>query len=160
MKEFFRFKNSFSENSPRRIREIPITFERKLKRAHERRKESLSNCTKRARNTQTWHQGVQRNINHRQSRRIASWSHDWHALTAIIMPTCLAWLIRWISHLWLSFCLRFFSSSFGIYHDTAKTGCDKRSGPILHIMTPSFEADTAQVSWSNCSRRDITQFLE
>lgn len=47
-----------------------------------------------------------------------------------------------------------------MYHDTAKTGCDHRSGPILHIMTPSFEADTIQVSWSNCSRRDITHFLE
>lgn len=47
-----------------------------------------------------------------------------------------------------------------MYHDTAKTGCDHRSGPILHIMTPSFEADTVQVSWSNCSRRDITHFLE
>ncbi|CRL05730.1 CLUMA_CG018759, isoform A [Clunio marinus] len=50
--------------------------------------------------------------------------------------------------------------NFGMYHDTAKTGCDHRSGPILHIMTPSFEADTVQVSWSNCSRRDITHFLD
>ncbi|XP_055605597.1 A disintegrin and metalloproteinase with thrombospondin motifs 6-like [Uranotaenia lowii] len=47
-----------------------------------------------------------------------------------------------------------------MYHDTAKTGCDHRIGPILHIMTPSFEADTMQVSWSNCSRRDITHFLD
>ncbi|KAL1396497.1 hypothetical protein pipiens_000275, partial [Culex pipiens pipiens] len=47
-----------------------------------------------------------------------------------------------------------------MYHDTAKTGCDHRIGPILHIMTPSFEADTVQVSWSNCSRRDITHFLD
>uniref|UniRef100_A0A182NR21 Peptidase M12B domain-containing protein n=1 Tax=Anopheles dirus TaxID=7168 RepID=A0A182NR21_9DIPT len=50
--------------------------------------------------------------------------------------------------------------NFGMYHDTAKTGCDHRIGPILHIMTPSFEADTMQVSWSNCSRRDITHFLD
>uniref|UniRef100_A0A1Q3G327 Putative disintegrin metalloproteinases with thrombospondin repeat n=1 Tax=Culex tarsalis TaxID=7177 RepID=A0A1Q3G327_CULTA len=50
--------------------------------------------------------------------------------------------------------------NFGMYHDTAKTGCDHRIGPILHIMTPSFEADTVQVSWSNCSRRDITHFLD
>ncbi|XP_053669727.1 A disintegrin and metalloproteinase with thrombospondin motifs 7, partial [Anopheles nili] len=50
--------------------------------------------------------------------------------------------------------------NFGMYHDTAKTGCDHRIGSILHIMTPSFEADTMQVSWSNCSRRDITQFLD
>lgn len=53
-----------------------------------------------------------------------------------------------------------FRNSFGMYHDTEKTGCVHRSGPILHIMTPSFEADTVQVSWSSCSRRDITHFLE
>lgn len=45
-------------------------------------------------------------------------------------------------------------------HDTVKTGCENRNGRILHIMTPSFEADTVHVSWSNCSRRDITRFLE
>lgn len=50
--------------------------------------------------------------------------------------------------------------SFGMYHDTEKTGCDSRTGSIVHVMTPSFEADTVQVSWSNCSRRDITHFLE
>ncbi|CAO1378309.1 unnamed protein product [Diamesa serratosioi] len=50
--------------------------------------------------------------------------------------------------------------NFGMYHDTAKTGCDHRSGPILHIMTPSFEADIIHVSWSNCSRTDITHFLD
>ncbi len=32
-----------------------------------------------------------------------------------------------------------------MYHDTAKTGCDHRTGPILHIMTPSFEVDTVLV---------------
>lgn len=47
-----------------------------------------------------------------------------------------------------------------MYHDTVQTGCHKRSGSVLHIMTPSFDADTSQVSWSNCSRRDITYFLE
>ncbi|KAJ8969511.1 hypothetical protein NQ317_018001, partial [Molorchus minor] len=34
-----------------------------------------------------------------------------------------------------------------------KTGCKRRQGHILHIMTPSFEADTLTVSWSQCSRR-------
>lgn len=53
-----------------------------------------------------------------------------------------------------------FIRSFGMYHDTEKTGCDSRAGSIVHVMTPSFEADTIQVSWSNCSRRDITHFLE
>lgn len=52
------------------------------------------------------------------------------------------------------------SLSFGMVHDTVKTGCENRNGRILHIMTPSFEADTVHVSWSNCSRRDITRFLE
>ncbi|KAG4065960.1 hypothetical protein HA402_006678 [Bradysia odoriphaga] len=50
--------------------------------------------------------------------------------------------------------------NFGMYHDTEKTGCDGRTGKIVHVMTPSFEADTVQVSWSNCSRRDITHFLD
>lgn len=50
--------------------------------------------------------------------------------------------------------------NFGMYHDTEKTGCDRRAGSIVHVMTPSFEADTIQVSWSNCSRRYITHFLE
>lgn len=50
--------------------------------------------------------------------------------------------------------------SFGMYHDTEKTGCDSRAGSIVHVMTPSFEVDTIQVSWSNCSRRYITHFLE
>lgn len=47
-----------------------------------------------------------------------------------------------------------------MHHDTLKTGCDRRAGSIVHVMTPSFEADTVQVSWSNCSRRYITHFLE
>lgn len=47
-----------------------------------------------------------------------------------------------------------------MYHDTDKIGCEARAGPVMHVMTPSFEADTLQVSWSNCSRRDITHFLE
>lgn len=50
--------------------------------------------------------------------------------------------------------------SFGMYHDNEKSGCDRRAGAVVHVMTPSFEADTIQVSWSNCSRRDITHFLE
>ncbi|XP_060526529.1 A disintegrin and metalloproteinase with thrombospondin motifs 7 isoform X2 [Cylas formicarius] len=50
--------------------------------------------------------------------------------------------------------------NFGMLHDTEKTGCKRRQGNKLHIMTPSFEADTVSVSWSNCSRREITNFLE
>ncbi|XP_008201118.2 A disintegrin and metalloproteinase with thrombospondin motifs 7 isoform X1 [Tribolium castaneum] len=50
--------------------------------------------------------------------------------------------------------------NFGMYHDTEKVGCKGRQGNTSHIMTPSFEADTVGVSWSRCSRRDITNFLD
>nr|CAD7404410.1 unnamed protein product [Timema poppensis] len=50
--------------------------------------------------------------------------------------------------------------NFGMYHDTEKVGCNRRMGPTLHVMTPSFEADTVGVAWSSCSRRDITHFLD
>lgn len=45
-------------------------------------------------------------------------------------------------------------------HDTEKIGCKRREGGITHIMTPNFEADSVVVNWSNCSRREITRFLE
>lgn len=47
-----------------------------------------------------------------------------------------------------------------MYHDTEKTGCNKRDGQTLHVMTPTFEAETIRVAWSKCSRRDIINFLE
>ncbi|XP_022900466.2 A disintegrin and metalloproteinase with thrombospondin motifs 7 [Onthophagus taurus] len=50
--------------------------------------------------------------------------------------------------------------NFGMYHDTDKIGCKGKIGRKLHIMTPSFEADTVEVSWSECSRRDVTNFLD
>ncbi|XP_014212898.1 A disintegrin and metalloproteinase with thrombospondin motifs 7-like isoform X2 [Copidosoma floridanum] len=50
--------------------------------------------------------------------------------------------------------------NFGMYHDTEKIGCSKKEGDKLHVMTPSFEADTVGVAWSKCSRRDITNFLD
>ncbi|XP_065156634.1 A disintegrin and metalloproteinase with thrombospondin motifs 12-like [Atheta coriaria] len=50
--------------------------------------------------------------------------------------------------------------NFGMYHDTDKIGCKGREGSMLHIMTPSFEADTVEVSWSSCSRRYVTTFLD
>ncbi|GBP61288.1 hypothetical protein EVAR_52777_1 [Eumeta japonica] len=49
---------------------------------------------------------------------------------------------------------------FGLYHDTEKIGCHRREGTTLHIMTPIFEADTVEVAWSRCSKRDVTNFLE
>ncbi|XP_067642370.1 A disintegrin and metalloproteinase with thrombospondin motifs 12 isoform X2 [Eurosta solidaginis] len=50
--------------------------------------------------------------------------------------------------------------NFGMFHDTAKIGCHPRIGSIVHIMTPTFGADTLQVCWSNCSRKYITHFLD
>lgn len=50
--------------------------------------------------------------------------------------------------------------NFGLYHDTEKIGCQRRVGSTLHIMTPIFEADTVQVAWSRCSKRDVTNFLD
>ncbi|XP_034489827.1 A disintegrin and metalloproteinase with thrombospondin motifs 7 [Drosophila innubila] len=50
--------------------------------------------------------------------------------------------------------------NFGMFHDTAKIGCHPRMGSIVHIMTPTFGADTLQVCWSNCSRKYITHFLD
>ncbi|XP_049871577.1 A disintegrin and metalloproteinase with thrombospondin motifs 7-like [Pectinophora gossypiella] len=50
--------------------------------------------------------------------------------------------------------------NFGLYHDTEKIGCHRRDGATLHIMTPVFEADTVQVAWSRCSKRDVTNFLD
>ncbi|VVC95252.1 unnamed protein product [Leptidea sinapis] len=50
--------------------------------------------------------------------------------------------------------------NFGLYHDTEKIGCSRRDGATLHIMTPIFEADTVQVAWSRCSKRDVTNFLD
>ncbi|KRT86067.1 hypothetical protein AMK59_1874, partial [Oryctes borbonicus] len=50
--------------------------------------------------------------------------------------------------------------NFGMYHDTDKIGCKGKVGRKLHIMTPSFEVDTIEVSWSRCSRRDVTIFLD
>ncbi|ERL91060.1 hypothetical protein D910_08402, partial [Dendroctonus ponderosae] len=50
--------------------------------------------------------------------------------------------------------------NFGMLHDTEKIGCKRKVGNKVHIMTPAFEADAVQVSWSNCSRREVTNFLE
>ncbi|KAK6644121.1 hypothetical protein RUM43_000388 [Polyplax serrata] len=50
--------------------------------------------------------------------------------------------------------------NFGMFHDTEKVGCSRRNGTTQHVMTPSFEADTVEIAWSPCSRRDITNFLD
>ncbi|KAG8278116.1 negative regulation of cellular response to hepatocyte growth factor stimulus [Homalodisca vitripennis] len=50
--------------------------------------------------------------------------------------------------------------NFGMFHDSAKSGCVSRRGPTMHVMTPTFEADSLNIAWSECSRRDITHFLD
>lgn len=50
--------------------------------------------------------------------------------------------------------------NFGMYHDTDKIGCSSKEGNKLHVMTPTFEVDTIGVSWSRCSRREVTVFLD
>ncbi|XP_049938890.1 A disintegrin and metalloproteinase with thrombospondin motifs 12-like [Schistocerca serialis cubense] len=50
--------------------------------------------------------------------------------------------------------------NFGMYHDSESMGCERGDGHTMHVMTPSFESDSVDVSWSECSRRDITAFLD
>ncbi|CAG9772553.1 unnamed protein product [Ceutorhynchus assimilis] len=50
--------------------------------------------------------------------------------------------------------------NFGMLHDTEKIGCKRKVGNILHIMAPALEADAVQAIWSNCSRREVTNFLD
>ncbi|XP_039291361.1 A disintegrin and metalloproteinase with thrombospondin motifs 7 isoform X3 [Nilaparvata lugens] len=51
-------------------------------------------------------------------------------------------------------------TSFGMYHDTKKSGCSGKKRETLHVMTTSFEADIVNVAWSECSRREITNFFD
>ncbi|XP_054289073.1 A disintegrin and metalloproteinase with thrombospondin motifs 7-like [Macrosteles quadrilineatus] len=50
--------------------------------------------------------------------------------------------------------------NFGMFHDSSRSGCSGRQGSTLHVMTPTFEADSLNIAWSECSRRDITHFLD
>ncbi|XP_050293147.1 A disintegrin and metalloproteinase with thrombospondin motifs 7-like [Anthonomus grandis grandis] len=50
--------------------------------------------------------------------------------------------------------------NFGMLHDTEKIGCKRKEGNKVHIMTPALDADAVQVTWSNCSRREVTNFLD
>lgn len=45
-------------------------------------------------------------------------------------------------------------------HDTETTGCPRKVDNVLHVMTPTFEADNHRMAWSPCSRRKITAFIE
>ncbi|KAJ1530655.1 hypothetical protein ONE63_005527 [Megalurothrips usitatus] len=50
--------------------------------------------------------------------------------------------------------------NFGMTHDTETSGCPRKVGSVLHVMTPTFEADNHRMAWSPCSRRGITAFLD
>ncbi|KAL3278400.1 hypothetical protein HHI36_013727 [Cryptolaemus montrouzieri] len=49
--------------------------------------------------------------------------------------------------------------NLGMYHDSERSGCGN-SHNIQHIMTPSFQADLVGITWSHCSRKDVTNFLD
>ncbi|XP_034246810.1 A disintegrin and metalloproteinase with thrombospondin motifs 7-like [Thrips palmi] len=50
--------------------------------------------------------------------------------------------------------------NFGMAHDTETSGCPRKVDNVLHVMTPTFEADNHRMAWSPCSRRSITAFLD
>ena len=50
--------------------------------------------------------------------------------------------------------------SFGASHDGAANGCEAASGDAQHVMSPQLSSDAGPIIWSNCSRRDITKFLD
>ncbi len=50
--------------------------------------------------------------------------------------------------------------SFGMSHDGPHNGCLTPRGEKHHIMSPSLNSESSPVVWSNCSRTEITKFLE
>lgn len=53
-----------------------------------------------------------------------------------------------------------FSSSFGANHDGPTNGCEPALGDRQHVMSPQLSSDAGPIIWSNCSRQDITRFLD
>ena len=49
--------------------------------------------------------------------------------------------------------------SFGANHDGPTNGCEPSSGD-QHVMSPQLSSDAGPIVWSNCSRKDITRFLD
>ena len=49
--------------------------------------------------------------------------------------------------------------SFGAHHDGPTNGCEPLSGD-QHVMSPQLSSDAGPLVWSNCSRKDITRFLD
>lgn len=54
---------------------------------------------------------------------------------------------------------KFFIYSFGANHDGPTNGCEPLSGD-QHVMSPQLSSDAGPIVWSNCSRKDITRFLD
>ena len=56
--------------------------------------------------------------------------------------------------------LYFLFNSFGMNHDGPHNGCESQFGVTQHVMSPHLGTDFVPVTWSNCSREQITNFLE
>ncbi|XP_022672218.1 A disintegrin and metalloproteinase with thrombospondin motifs 7-like isoform X5 [Varroa destructor] len=50
--------------------------------------------------------------------------------------------------------------NFGMSHDGPHNGCQAPLGERQHVMAPHLNSDTSPLVWSNCSRQEITNFLD
>ncbi|CAL4068988.1 unnamed protein product, partial [Meganyctiphanes norvegica] len=50
--------------------------------------------------------------------------------------------------------------NFGMAHDGPHNHCESLYGINQHVMSPQLNADPLPLTWSNCSRKDITDFLD
>lgn len=50
--------------------------------------------------------------------------------------------------------------NFGMNHDGPQNGCQAQYGVSQHVMSPHLTSEPLPVTWSNCSRKEITHFLD
>lgn len=50
--------------------------------------------------------------------------------------------------------------NFGMNHDGPQNGCEVQHGTSQHVMSPHLTNDAKMITWSNCSRKEITHFLD
>ncbi|XP_042884223.1 A disintegrin and metalloproteinase with thrombospondin motifs 7-like [Penaeus japonicus] len=50
--------------------------------------------------------------------------------------------------------------NFGMNHDGPQNGCQAQYGVSQHVMSPHLTSEPIPVTWSNCSRKEITHFLD
>nr|WDU65934.1 putative metalloprotease Tcis_Metallo_20_Partial [Tityus cisandinus] len=50
--------------------------------------------------------------------------------------------------------------NFGMSHDGPHNGCQAPVGERQHVMSPHLNSDASPFVWSNCSRKEITKFLD